>query len=158
MQHEDIRGADIFAHVAGSDGGDHHLGNADFQRPHRRRDDRRAARTGGADDAKHGAAPLHPALEGERHAGDGGAAIRREDAAGTARMEGGDRVRRDIGAGMFSRGREVDEAHRQSGGLDDVSDLTQFFALGIERAGHQNSDVAAGVEMAQFGRADIRRA
>ncbi len=136
-------GPDIGADVAGGDGGDDQLRHADGEAAKAGRDQRRAARAAGADDAERLGLPAQPFGEGFRHRRHRLAAIRAEHRRAAARVVERDLLRRDIGAERLAGGRNVDEPRAQSAGDDEVLDEAQLLALGVERADDEHGGRAA---------------
>ena len=55
-----------------------------------------------------------------------------------------DFLRRNVGALVAASGGKIDKARAKPRSLDDVADVAQFLALGIERAGDHDKGIAAG--------------
>ena len=120
--------------VAGGDGRDDELGHADGKASEGRRHQGRATRSAGGQQPGDIGLGLHPALEGEGHAGHGTAAVAGEDACRTARMMARHDIGRRVGARRLAAGGQVDHGDAQAGGLDDVAHVAQLGALGVKRS------------------------
>ena len=129
-------GADVRRDVARCDRRHHHLRAPDRQGAHRRRDDRRAARSADADDAADRClVGADVRLERHRHRADGLAAIRRDDGRGAVRVVAATSpaftsATRLVVSVVPTSTSDRDHARR----LDDVARRSQLVTLGVERA------------------------
>ena len=135
VHHRHVGRSDIGGDIARRHGRDHDLRHADRQRLHPGCRDRRAAGPTGGNDAGNVLLFADPGAERLCHRGHRRAAIAGGDAGGPQWRCERDFLRRNVGALVAAGGGKIDEPRAKPRSLDDVADVTQFLALGIERAG-----------------------
>ena len=139
IHHRYVGRADILRGIARRNRRYDHFRNADRQGPHRRRNHRRSTRPASTNDATDAGLPCYPALECKRHAGNGFSTVGGEYPACPARVKCRDLIGRNFRTRMRPARRQVDHPYRQTCIPDDVADIAQFRALGIERSSYQNN-------------------